>query len=118
MQATPLSVHDIKSGCTSGDGTRQKADLAEDLIVDGETDGCVKRFCYLRDTLDGLDLAVTPRIKSGRIKFRELLPFLISRALLLELKDRVYISCARSSIISGSEPRFLLADVRLTFERQ
>ena len=29
------------------DGKIQEADLAEDLIVDGETYGCVKRFCYL-----------------------------------------------------------------------
>ena len=36
-------------------GTIQEADLAEDLMVDGETYGCVKSFCYLGlgDTLDG-----------------------------------------------------------------
>ena len=36
--------------------------LAGDLVVDGETYGCVKSFCYLGDTLDGdggADLAAT-----------------------------------------------------------
>ena len=33
--------------------TIQEADLAEDLIVDEETYGCVKSFCYLGETLDG-----------------------------------------------------------------
>ena len=30
--------------CKSCDGTIQEADLAEDLLVDGETYGCVKSF--------------------------------------------------------------------------
>ena len=34
-------------------GTIQEADLAGDLVVDGETYGCVKNFCYLEDTLYG-----------------------------------------------------------------
>ena len=29
------------------------ADLAGDLVVDGDTYGYVKSFCYLGDTLDG-----------------------------------------------------------------
>ena len=39
--------------CRRCDGTIQKVDLAEDLMVDGETYECVKSFCYLADTLDG-----------------------------------------------------------------
>ena len=39
--------------CRRGDETIQEADLAEDLMVDGETYGCVKSFFYLGDTLDG-----------------------------------------------------------------
>ena len=49
-------------------------------MVDGETYECVKRFCYLEDTLDGdggADLAATARIKNGWMKVRE--PFLTSR---------------------------------------
>ena len=52
--------------CMRCDGTIQEADLAEDLMVDGETYGCIKSFCYLGDNLDGdsgSDLAATARIK-------------------------------------------------------
>ena len=33
--------------CRRCDGTIQEVDLAEDLMVDGETYECVKSFCYL-----------------------------------------------------------------------
>ena len=46
-----------------------------------------------------------------------LLPFLISKAPPLEMKDRVYVSCIRSSMTYGSEARPLLADVGLKFEK-
>ena len=45
---------------------QQQANLAEYLMVNGETYGCVKSFCYLVDTLDGdggADLAATARYK-------------------------------------------------------
>ena len=51
------------------------------------------------------------------MKFRELLPFLTSRAPPLEMKGRVYASCVRSSMTYGSETRPLLVDVGLKFER-
>ena len=44
---------------------QQEADLAEDLMEEGETYGCVKSFRYLGDTLDGngrADLSATARI--------------------------------------------------------
>ena len=63
--------------CRRCDGTIQEADLAEDLMVDGETYGCVKSCCYLGDTFDGeADLAATARIRNGWMKFREFLSFL------------------------------------------
>ena len=89
-------------------------------MVDGETCGCVKNLCYLRDTLDGdggADLAATDRIRNGWMKFRELLSFLSSSAPLLEMKGRVYASCVRNSMTYGSETKPLLADVGLKFER-
>ena len=82
-----------------------------------ERHGCVKRFCYLGDTLDGADLAATARIRNLWMKFRECLPFLTSRASKLEMKGRVYASCVRSSMTYGSETRPLLVDVGLRFER-
>ena len=83
-------------------------------MVDGEMYVCVKSFSYLGDTLDGdggADLAATTRIRNGWTKFREVLPFLTSRASPLEMKGRVYASCVRSSMTYGSETRPLLVDV-------
>ena len=51
------------------------------------------------------------------MKFRELFPFLTSRAPPLEMKGRVYASCVGSSMTYGSETRPLLVDVGLKFER-
>ena len=79
-----------------------------------------KAFFYLGDALDedgGADLAATAKIRNGWMKFRELLPFLTSRAPPLEKKGRVYASCVRSSMTYGSESRPLLVDVGLKFER-
>ena len=115
-----LSLVDDGFRCRRCDGIIQEVDLAEDLMVDGETYGCVKNFYYLRDTLDGdggADLAATARITNGWIKFRENFPFLISRAPPLEMKGRVYASCVRRSMTYGSETRPLLVDVGLKFER-
>ena len=36
--------------CRRCDGTIQEAALGEDLMVEGETYGCVTSFCYLGDT--------------------------------------------------------------------
>ena len=65
---------------------------------------CVKIFCFLGDILDGdggADLATTARIRNGLMKFRELLPFLTSRAPPLGMKGRVYASCV--SMTNGSQ---------------
>ena len=61
--------------CRRCDKKIQEADLAEDLMVDGETYVCVKSFYYRGDTLDGdcgSDLAATARIINGWQKLREL----------------------------------------------
>ena len=65
----------------------------------------------------GADLAATARIRNGWMTFRELLPFLTSRAPPLEMKGRVYGSYVRSNMTYGSETRPLLVDVGLMFER-
>ena len=108
--------------CRRCDGTiHQEADLAEDLMVDGETDGCVKSCVHhkstMGDTLDGTDLAATAKLRNGWMKFRKILPFQTSRASPLEMKGRVYASCVRSSMTYGSETRPLPVDVGLKFER-
>ena len=67
--------------CKRCDGTIQEAALAEDLVVDGETYGCVKSFCYLGDTLGGdggyggAHFAAAGRIRNGWI-FRGFFPLL------------------------------------------
>ena len=45
-----------------------------------------------------VELAATTRIKNGWLKFREVLPFLTSRAPPLEMKGRVYARYVRSSM--------------------
>ena len=105
--------------CKRYDETIQEADLAGDLVLDGEPHGCVKRFGYLGDTLGGcggVDLAATARFKNGWMNFREILPFLSSRAPPLEMKGR-NASCVRSRMTYGSHIRPILADVGLKFER-
>ena len=48
-----LSLLADRFRCKQCDGSIQKADLAGDLVVDGQTYECVKSFCYMGDTLDG-----------------------------------------------------------------
>ena len=89
------------------DGIIQEADLAEGLVVDGETYGCVKNFCYLGHTLrgeGGADVGTTARIRRGWIKFREFVPFPTLRAPPLKMKGQMNASCVRSSIVYVSEP--------------
>ena len=104
-----------------GVGRQQEVDLAEDIMVDGETYQCVKSFYYLGDTFDGdggTDLAATDRIRNEWMKFRELLIFLTSRTPPLEMKGRMYASCVKSGMTYGSETRPLLVDVRLKYKRE
>ena len=62
------------------DGTIQEADLAKDLVVDGKHMDHFTAIVIWETTLDGSDLAATARIRSGWMKFQELLIFLTSRA--------------------------------------
>ena len=45
--------------CNRCDSATQEANLAKDLVGDGEMFGYVKILCYLGDTLGGADLATT-----------------------------------------------------------
>ena len=104
--------------CMRCDGTIQESDLAEDLMVDGEMYECVKRVCYLGDTLDGdggAHLAATARIRNRWIKFRELLPFLTSRA--PPVGDERSSVCQLCQKQHGGEARPLLVDLGVKFER-
>ena len=104
--------------CKHCDGTIQEADLARDLVVDGEAYGCVKSFCYLGGTLDGADFAAIARIRNGWMKFWDIFPFQTSSAPPLEMKGRLYVSCVRSNKTYGSETSPLLADVSVSIFRR
>ena len=74
--------------------------------MQGEEYKAVKTFCYLGDILDaggGVNTAVTARIRSGWNKFRELQPFLTSKAPSLKIKGKVYAACVRSRMSYASE---------------
>ena len=79
-----------------------------------------RAFFIWGDTLDGdgeAGFAATDRIRNGWMRFRDIFPFLTSRALPLEMKGRVYASCVRSSMTYGNETMPLLTDVGLKFGR-
>jgi len=66
----------------------------------------VDKFCYLGDMLDadgGCDSAVTTRVRSAWIKFREYLPILTGKGFSLKQKGKVYATCVRSCLMHGSE---------------
>ena len=90
------------------------------LTVQGEVYQTVKSFCYLGDTVDaggGVDAAVTARIRSGWNKFRELRPFLTSRAPSLKTKGTVYASCIRSCMTYGCETWAMKVEHEIKMER-
>ena len=94
--------------CKRCRGEVPQSDTAEQegLVVGGETYEVVDSFCYLGDMLNadgGVDLAVTTRVRSGWKKFRELMPFLTSKAPSLKMKGQVYSACVRSGMTYGSE---------------
>jgi len=92
----------------------------ESVTVDGDEFESVDSFCYLGDKLDaegGVDAAVTSRIRSGWTKFRELAPFLTSRAAPLKLKGTVYAACVRTSMVYGSEAWALKAEQTQKLDR-
>ena len=71
-------------------------------------------------TLDGnsgADLAATARIRNGWMKFRVLLPFLISRARCWRWKVECMPVVSEAAWLYRSETRPLLVDVGLKFER-
>ena len=64
------------------------------------------KFCYLGDMLsvDGdADAAVEARIRIGWNEFRQLVPLLSNKDVSLIMRERLYSSCVRSSMLHGSE---------------
>lgn len=85
MGPSEVQWHKRQFVCKRYRGEVPQVDSAEQegLVVDREIYGVVDSFCYLGDMLnaDGVvDLVVTARVCSGWKKFRELVPFLTSKA--------------------------------------
>jgi len=82
------------TGCTSRD-----IDVNENLEL-------MDKFCYLGDTLrvDGdADAAVETRIRIGWNKFKQLVSLLTNKDMSLIVREKLYSSCMRSSVLHGSE---------------
>jgi len=93
----------ICRGCVNPvtDTGRTSVDISGDANLE-----LVDKFCYLGDMLsvDGdADAAVDTRIRSGWNKFRQLVPLLTNKDISLTVRGRLYSSCARSSMLHGSE---------------
>ena len=66
----------------------------------------VTSFCYLGNRLNasgGSEAAVTSRTRIGWIKFRKCGELPYWRKFSLKMKDRIYQSCVRSTMLYGSE---------------
>jgi len=66
----------------------------------------VDKFCYLGDMLsvDGdADAAGETKIRTGWNKFRQLVPLLTNKDILLTVRRRLYSSCLQSSMLHVSE---------------
>ena len=77
-----------------------------EIQVDGSTLEVVDSFCYLGDMLSaggGCELSSTVRVKTAWGKFRGLIPILTSRVIPIVTRGRVYNTCVRSVMLSGSE---------------
>jgi len=64
------------------------------------------KFCYLGDMLivdRDANTAVETRIRIGWNKFRQLVPLLTNKDISLIVRGRLYSSCARNSMLHGSE---------------
>ena len=63
-------------------------------------------FCYLEDRLNAsgsCEAAVTARVGTGWVRFRECKELLLGNRFPLRMKGKVYHCCTRSAILYGSE---------------
>ena len=80
--------------------------VTDKIVLDGNELEVVDKFCYLGDMLDargGAESSSIARVQSGWKKFKDLLPFMESRAVSLPMKGEIYSTCIRPSMLHGSE---------------
>ena len=66
----------------------------------------VNGFCYFGDRLNasgGCEAAVTARVRTGWVRFRECGELLLGNRFSLKMKGKVYRCCVRSAILYGNE---------------
>ena len=81
------------------------------ITVDGDQLETVPTFCYLDDTIgDNGGNAVTVRLKSAWIKFRELLPILTNKSISSKSRGSVFSAGIRGVFLHASET-WTLTDV-------
>ena len=89
--------------CCNGNPT---GDNAEKVMLAGCNLEVVDRFCYQGDMLDaggGAESSIITRVRSGRKRFRELLPLFTTKATSLKVRGDLYASCECSVVLYGSE---------------
>ena len=80
--------------------------LPEKINVDGDEFDTVSEFGYLGDVVGqagGCADAVTARIRSAWKAFHELLPLITNRGIYLAKRGNLFVTCARSVLLYGSE---------------
>ena len=80
--------------------------LPERISIDGDEFGVVDDFCYLGDALGqagGCADAVTARIRCAWRAFHELLPLFTNRGVFLARRGNLFVRCARTVLLYGSE---------------
>ena len=82
------------------------AQLPEKISIGGDEFEVVADFCYLGDALGqsgGCAGAVTARIRSAWKAFHELLPIVTNRGVFLSKRGNLFVTCARTVLLYGSE---------------
>ena len=80
----------------------------------------VRKFCYLGDMLDGgggENSASVARVRCAWGKFRELSGILTRKEVSLRLNGKVYVACARSAMVYGSETWAMTVELSNRLER-
>ena len=78
---------------------------SEDIGVNANPE-LVDKFCYLGDKLSvdrDASAVVETRIQIGWNKFKQLVTLLTNKDISLTVRERLYSSCVRGSMLHGSE---------------
>ena len=80
--------------------------MPKKINIGGDEFETVGSFCYLGDVLGqagGCADAVTARIRSAWKAFHELLPIITNRGVFLAKRGNLFVTCARTVLLHGSE---------------